>query len=428
MESGSTNLENDKLPTRRTVLGLGLGIGAALAGCARSSQADRLTWWAMSQEGENAPLLIPAFERATGIGVEVQALPWTAAHEKLLTAHAGGSLPDVLMVKNSWLAELALVGALAPVPDGSRALLADQFASAVEAATVGSKAMAVPWVVDSWVQYYRPDVLAKAGFSAPPTDWAEWTRMARALKQRHPDRFAVLHLLDWPEPLMAFAAQQPDPMLKDRNTRGNFTTPGFRAALAFYKGIYDQGFSPRVVGSEVGDTIVAFRRGWTAILPSNAETVGDLRRRASWFPAELWRVAPTPGPSGPASDLANGYSLAVSATTRDPKSAWQLVDYLARPGTQQSLYRVTGDLPSRPSAWAVLDTDPSAAVLRGQVDRGRAAPPIAEWERIVSEVQLVAERMVRGDFGVIAATQEMNKRVDRILEKRRWLLDRGLLS
>ena len=53
-----------------------------------------LSLWAMSYEGDYSPMLMPAFTRATGITVDVQSLPWTAAHEKLLTAFAGGSLPD----------------------------------------------------------------------------------------------------------------------------------------------------------------------------------------------------------------------------------------------------------------------------------------------------------------------------------------------
>ena len=43
----------------------------------------------MGREGEVAQALTPAFERANpGVRVEVQQLPWSAAHAKLLTAFA----------------------------------------------------------------------------------------------------------------------------------------------------------------------------------------------------------------------------------------------------------------------------------------------------------------------------------------------------
>ena len=408
---------------------LALAGSAAVAACAPHGAARRLRFWALGAVGENAASLLPPFRQATGIAVDAQAVPWTGAHEKLLSGFAGHSLPDVMMLNNDWLAELVLVGALAPLPAGTP-LLADQFAGARASVEIAGRAVAVPWTADSWLQFYRRDLVAAVGYPAPPLDWPEWLRMARAIKRRHPDRYATIHLLDWPEPLFNFAAQQDTPLLRDLNTRGNFASPGFRAALGFYKTIYDERLSPMVTGAEVGDMFLSLRRGWFAILPSDAGTIGDLRRRPKIVPPGSWSVAMTPGPAGPAAAMARGTCLAVSRTARDPALAWQLVDYLTRATTQRSLYAITGDLPTRPSAWAapeMIDDAASQAFAR-QIAHSVPAPAVPEWERIVTEVQLVAEHMVRGEYGVDAATTEMNKRVDHILEKRRWLVDRGRAS
>lgn len=400
-----------------------------LAACARIGRSERLTWWAIGTAGENAPVLLPPFERRTGIGVDVQAIPWTGAHEKLLTGFAGQSLPDVMMVASGWLPELALVGALLPPPAESP-LLANQFPGALASVTVGGHAMAVPWTGDSWGQFYRRDLLAEVDYGSPPLDWLEWTRMAQKLKRRHPDRYVTLHLIDWPEPLLAFAAQQPEPLLRDNDTRGNFSTSGFRAALGFYKSVYDQHFSPLVSGAEAGDNYINFRRGWMAILPSGAVTIGDLRRRAVSIPPSSWGMVATPGPSGASRCMASGTSLAVSRDARDPEAAWRLVDYLCSAAAQQQLFETTGDLPARPGAWSgrQLAKDTVARAFAGQIARSIAPPAVPEWERIKSEMQLVAEHMVRGEYGVVAASIEMDRRVDRILRKRRALHDRGRVA
>lgn len=406
---------------------LGLAIGASLAACGRRNDG-RLTWWAVGTTGENAPLLLPPFERATGLGVDVQAVPWTGAHEKLLTGFAGRSLPDVMMLQSSWLPELALVGALIPPPPRS-SLLTGQLPGTLASVTVGGRAMAVPWTTDSWVQFYRRDLLAEAGYDAPPLAWAEWLRMARQIRRRHPDRYATLHLIDWPEPLLAFAMQQPERLLRDRDTRGNFSTPGFRAALAFYKSIYDEQLSPLVSGAEAGDTYLALRRGWMAILPSSSVTIGDLRRRTSLFPPASWSAVATPGPAGAATAMARGVALAVSRDARDPEAAWRLIRFLCEATTQQRLYGLTGDLPTRGEAWSGgLADSPITRVFAEQIARSTAPPAVPEWERIVGEMQLVAEQTVRGQFDVAAATREIDRRVDRILLKRRWLLDRGRIA
>jgi multiple sugar transport system substrate-binding protein len=411
---------------RREVLRL--AASGAVAACARPRERG-LIWWAMGTAGENAPLLLPPFERATGIRIEIQTIPWTGAHEKLLTAAAGNSLPDLMMLSSGWLPELALIGALAPLPPDT-ALLADQFPGAVESVKVGGRAVAVPWTADSWVQFYRRDLVREVGYEAPPLDWVDWIRMARAIVRRHPDRYATIHLLDWPEPLFAFAAQQAEPLLRDRATRGNFASPGFRAALTFYKSIFDERLSPILTGAEVGDTYIAFRRGWFAILPSNAVTIDDLRRRAGLIPRALWGAVPTPGPGGAGAAMARGVSLAVSRRARDPAKAWSLVAYLTGAALQRRMYGITGALPTRPSAWdgPGLDGDPVSKVFADQIARSVALPAVPEWERIMLEVQHVAEHMVRGEYGVDAAAREMDRRVDRILEKRRSLLDRGRIA
>jgi multiple sugar transport system substrate-binding protein len=158
--------------------------------------------------------------------------------------------------------------------------------------------------------------------------------------------------------------------------------------------------------------------------------VGDLSRRAADLPRDRWAVAPLPGPAGPANGVVAANCLAVSATARDPARAWALVDYLCRSATQRRFHRITGDLPSRPSAWrtAGLAGDPASEVFHAQIERATPQPNVPEWQRIVDEVQLVAERMVRGDLGVDAAAAEMDRRADALLAKRRWLLDRGRIA
>jgi multiple sugar transport system substrate-binding protein len=88
---------------------------------------------------------------------------------------------------------------------------------------------------------------------------------------------------------------------------------------------------------------------------------------------------------------------------------------------------MTGDLPSRRSAWnsADLATDPYVAAFRDQLERVKARPKVAEWERIATEMQLVTERVVRGELSPHAGALELDARTDAILAKRRELLAAG---
>ena len=405
-----------------------LGTLAALAACGRARVPGTVTMWAMSTEGENAPILLPAFERETGLKVDLQSLPWTAAHDKMLTAYAGGSLPDVMMVSNAWILEFATIGAIAPMPAARAGLLDDQFPAVARQMRVGDRDWGVPWMVGTQAQFYRRDMLAAAGHDAPAASWAAWKAMLHAIRRRNVQGYALLMLLNWPEHLMGFAAQQPEPLLRDRESRGNFSSSGFRTILAFYKSLFDEGLAPKVSSTEIGDPLALFAQGWFAVYPAPPYAAGDLARRAAAIPRSHWSVAPLPGPHGLADAIAGGNTLVVSAHAADPARGWQLIDYLCRPATQVRFHAATGDLPSRPSAWDAIDGDPVVRTFARQMTRTVPAPAVPEWERIQTEVQTVADRMVRGDLTIDQAAATMDARADALLAKRRWLLDRGRIA
>ena len=81
----------------------------------KSSRIE-LTFWAMGAEGEHVQKLMPAFSREhPGIHIDIQSIPWSAAHEKLLTAYAGNTMPDIWQLGNTWIPEFQAIDALAPL-------------------------------------------------------------------------------------------------------------------------------------------------------------------------------------------------------------------------------------------------------------------------------------------------------------------------
>ena len=202
---------------RRAALGLMAGAGATLSGCGRNDGITRLRFWAMGNEATNVPQILPAFEAANpGIKVAVQAVPWTGAHQKLLTAYAGASLPDVSQIGNTWVAELAAIGALSPTPEAAADLLTDQFPAVLETNEIAGRAMTTPWYVDTRLLFYRKDLLARAGFGAPPENWAEWKRAMHAVKRVAGDgNFAILLPVNEFEQLLTFGLQGDQPLLRD---------------------------------------------------------------------------------------------------------------------------------------------------------------------------------------------------------------------
>ena len=409
---------------RRTFVA-GLAALPLVGGCARRPSST-LEFWAMGAEAENLPALLATLP---GIPkVQVQPLPWTAAHEKLLTSYAGDSLPDLGQVGNSWIAELAAIDAILPVPTALAGLTRGQFPAVVDTNRINGRLMALPWYVDTRLQFYRRDLFARAGFAAPPPTWTEWKASLHKVKAvAGPGNYALLMPLNEYEHLTGIALSAGASLLNTDGTRGAFAAPEFREALAFYKSLYDERLAPVASSTQISNVWNEFARGYFSVYPSGPWTIGDMKSRLPPDMQRSWATAPFPGPRGTGSSTPGGSSLVVYKSARDPAAAWSLVARLLAPATQQALQSLTGDLPPTRSVWQAtgLTADPITAAFATQLDFARPLPKVPEWERIVTEMQNVAELVVRGRKSIDAGVREMDKRADRLLEKRRWMIEKG---
>ena len=362
-----------------------------LAGCGRRDDpSGPLNFWAMGREAEVVAELLPAFKaRHPGIEVRVQQLPWTAAHEKLLTAYAGGSLPDLCQLGNTWLPELTALDALEPLDARARDAgisTDDYYAGILDTnrmpTTGGDRLFGLPWYVDTRVLFYRTDLLREAGHPQPPQSWAEWIGAMRAVRQRGgANRYGVLLPLNEPDPLFAMALQQ-GPLLNDDATHGAFAQPGFRRALRFYAGIFESGLAPVLGNAQIANLFEEFAKGEFAMYISGPWQIGEFSRRLPPEMQDRWATAPLPGPTGAESgySLPGGSSLAVFRSSEHQPEAWKFVEFLSRPEQQLRFSRLTGDLPAVKAAWedSTLKGNRYVYPFWEQMNRVRPMPMVPE--------------------------------------------------
>jgi multiple sugar transport system substrate-binding protein len=398
----------------------------------RETGPARVRFWAMGREGEVVAELVRDFERANpDVRVQVQQIPWSAAHEKLLTAHVGGSTPDVAQLGNTWIPEFAALRALEPLGPwlaGSAALAeSSYFAGIWDTNVVDGVPYGVPWYVDTRVMFYRRDVLARAGHPEPPETWAEWRRtMEDVVRVQGPGRYAWFLPTNEYTPWIVLGQQAGSPMLADDDTRGAFAGPEFRRAMEFAAGLFRDGLAPAVQGAAIANRYQEFERGTFSMYVSGPWDVGEFSRRLSPAMAGRWGIAPLPGPDGPGVSTAGGSSLVLFRGSRHKAAAWRLVEYLSRPAVQLRFRELCGNLPARVEAWRdpALAEDPFARVFERQLERAVSTPKVPEWENIALRIQDKAEAMALGGVPVDSALADLDREVARILEKRRWLLQR----
>ncbi|MDZ7288552.1 MAG: sugar ABC transporter substrate-binding protein [candidate division KSB1 bacterium] len=393
-----------------------------------------IKFWAMGAEGEHVQKLMPEFEqRHPEIRVKVQMLPWVAAHEKLLTAYAGRSLPDMCQLGNTWIPEFSLLNALEnldPWLAKSAAVKKESYFDGIwETNRIDSLLYGIPWYVDTRVLFYRKDVLAQAGFPEGPKTWEEWMIAAKRIKQQMGRRKGYPFFLPTNEymPPIVLGMQAGSSFLRDGNRYGDFRGKEFAQAFKFYIDFFANQLAPVGI-TEITNLYQGFAEGYINMYISGPWNIGEFKRRLPKNMQDKWMTAPLPSPDParfPGASLAGGSSLVMFKTSKHKAAVWKLIEFLSEPGQQIRFYQITGDLPARKEAWQ--DSSLQDVYVRAffeQLNHVQPTPPVPEWEQIALKIQQYAEAAARQTMSVEQALAALDKEVDLILEKRRWMLAR----
>ncbi len=401
-----------------------------LAGCGSPSGGDEVTFWAFGVEGEHVAKLIPEFERRNpGIHVRVQMIPWNAAHEKLLTAFAGQSLPDIWQLGNTWIPEFTILNAiedLGPWLARSHEIQPSGYFPGIwDTNLMDSVLYGIPWYVDTRVLFYRTDLLADAGYPHPPRSWAEMFDCCAKLKALHPDQYGIFYSTnnEWAPPVIMGLEMQ-SPLLKDHNTLGDFSGPEFVAATKAFDTFFRNGWAP-VKTTQIVNVFQAFAEGYFAMYITGPWNIGEFSRRLPDSLQGRWMTAPLPGPDGSIGlSTAGGSSLVMFKGSRHKAEVWKLIEYLSEPAQQIAFYRLTGNLPARVEAWkdTSLATNRYAAAFYTQLNHVVATPKVPEWEQIAQKTREYIELITMGQYSVEDGLAALDREVNVILEKRRWLV------
>lgn len=401
------------------------------AGCGKqNSDKELITFWAIGAEGEKVSGLIPQFEKENpGIKVKVQQIPWTAAHEKLITAYASETLPDIFQLGNTWIPEFQALNSLEPL---DKYLMRDSvapesfFPGIWDSNVIDSVLYALPWYVDTRLLFYRKDIFEKAGFNRPPESWDELYTYAETIKKKNLSKYPLfLPTNEW-NPYIIFGIQNGSTILKNNNSYGDFNGPRFREAMRYVSKYFYNGLSP-IDMTAVTNAYQAFEEGYFMMWITGPWNIQEIRTRLSPAMQDKWMTAPLPGRHGeyPGVSLAGGSSLVLGKTSSKKESAWKFLKYLTRADVQIEFFRLVTSLPSVMKAWESpeLRDNKYLAAFYMQLQHTTPTPKIPEWEQIVfAKIQQSVELLAAKKLTVDETVTKINNEANSILEKRRWML------
>ncbi|MFC0682634.1 extracellular solute-binding protein [Lysobacter korlensis] len=369
-----------------TLAGLTLSVAACSSTTADADDADRgpVTVWVMGDSGANFEELVAPFVDESGTEVEVVAVPWDGIDERLTTAVASGSGPDVLQVGLSKLRTYADAGALLPLGEELAdypGLAPENFAEGVagDATAVDGEIVSIPWVSDTRVLFYRSDILEENGIDAPPATWEELREDAKTLAGRGDGQYGY-YIPQWDSPLPVVMTWSHGGDIIDADGSVNFDTPEFEQAVDLYTGLYADGSVPTNADF---DQTQGFISGVAPMLISGPYLAKSIAEAAPELEGE-WGVTTVPAAESSTSLFA-GSNLAVWHNTQRKDAALSLLEFLSEPETQLNWYEISGELPSVTAALEddSLTSDPLVAVYSEQLASSKVLPMVPNWDGAV---------------------------------------------
>lgn len=308
---------------------------------------------------------------------------------------SGSDRFDVLNIDVAWTSEFAAAGWISPLRR-DRFPLESFLRPVVDTATFDGRLYAVPYVTNAGLLYYRKDVLDRAG-EKPPRTWAELARQARTLAPGHGLDGYAGQFLPY-EGLTVNVAEAVHSaggsILRDDGDRVTVDSAAAREALTFLADGVKEGWIPReALGYKEEESRQAFQDGRLLFLRNWPYVYTDASAEDSKV-AGKFGVVPLPGPDGPGTSVLGGSNLAVSAHSRNPASAADLIAYLTSERVQRQVL-TEGSLPPVRAALyedpELVRAHPYLPTLRQSVLSAVPRPKSARYDQVSLAVQAVAQ-------------------------------------
>ena len=335
-----------------------------------------------STAGDEAALCrkdVGAYSQLTGIKVNVVPAPNQSTLHLSVIQEAGLTrVPvDVFRVDVIWPGMLTK-DLLDLKPYFSSEDLAGFFPKLVANDTINGKLLAIPHVTDAGLLFYRTDLLAKYGYSQPPRTWDELTAMAARVQagerasgntkfwgyvwQGGQYEGLTCDALEW---LTTYGAGS----IVDTDGKVSVNNPAAVQALQMARNWVGT-ISPPSVTSMDEDGARAVWDAGNSLFMRNWPYAYGLSQKPESKAHGRFDVGPLPkGPSGQAAATLGGWQLAVSAHSRYPKQAAELVRYMTSDKVEKS--------------WAMLGYNASRSALYKDPDVLAANPFYARMPAIL---------------------------------------------
>jgi len=347
------------------------------------AQQKTITYWGLWEQSDQFRAVIQDFEAQNpGIKVEYVQQNHVDYRERLQTAIASGSGPDLFRFHASWTPMLSQE--LEPIPESVFAPGEFQqtfFPIAARQLQSNGEIVGIPLMYDGLGLYINTEIFRQAAL-AEPTTWAELKNAAIQLTVRNQEGEVergglaignasnVEHFSD----ILGLL------ILQNGGDPSNPSTREVADALRFYTGFYR---TDRVWSDKLPTSTVAFARGEVAMMFAPSWRAHEVRAMNPDF--SDFKVIPTPALGDQKVAWGTFWAEGVNSKSTSKTEAWKLLDYLSSSEvmkarySEQSQTRLFGEIYSRQDLASELVISQDAIVQNLVAPYLEDAPHARSW-------------------------------------------------
>jgi multiple sugar transport system substrate-binding protein len=338
-----------------------------------------------------------------GVTIEREAVPGPQLIQRVLQQASSRTLPDVLMLDNPDLQQIAATGALAPISDFG--LSADGYQEGVVSAnTFEGQVYGLQPVTNSIGLFYNVDILAQAGIT-PPKTWDELKAAAAALTEgsRYGIAFSAVADYEGAWQFLPF-------MWTNGGDETNIASPETAEALQLWVDLVNSGSaSPSVVNWAQSDVRDQFSAGNAAMMVNGPWQFPALDQ----VQGLNYEVVPIPVPQAGDTVVAPlGGETWTIPQTGDPARQAKAAEIVACLNTDDNQIALATERTTVPTKTALRDrfvTEvPRMAAFTEivQTARARTGKLGAEWPSAATRIYTAVQTAITGGAPPLQALQQ----------------------
>jgi multiple sugar transport system substrate-binding protein len=321
---------------------------------------------------------------------------------KVLQQASSRTLPDVLMLDNPDVQQIASSGALTPL--GDYGLNADGLVPAVQAAnSYKGKLYGLEPVTNSIALYYNKSMLSAAGVT-PPKTWDELRAAAKKLTKGKVYGFAMSNINTY-EGTWQFLPF----FWSNGGDEKNIATAGAAQALQFDLDLQNDGsMSKSSINWAQADVNNQFIAGKAAMMINGPWQLPALKAAKGLtfdsVPIPTRTGDPTVAPLG-----GEAFTIPQTKNKDTMKLAGQFVGCLSAPKMQSTIAGITGNVPTNiaaADAWATTHPEVSAFVTTVKTARARTGELGPDWPKAATKIYTAVQLALTGKASPTAALQQ----------------------